>query len=515
MAAALKLLDHRKGAFVNTTPDTGLPPGTTRHRRWNKRLAAQIAALLIGNLMADTVLVAPLLFLPQMLEHFQTDQAAWISSSAVLAGALWAPLLGRSADLHGKRRMLVITLLIGCTGAVICVIAPNMLIFTLGRLAQGAVIASVFLSAAIVRELCEPRIAMPAVGIVTTGTAVLNLGAAFLYENLVAEFGFRIIFVTAAALGAIAAVAVRAVIPESTTITPGRLDVGGALLLGAGLVTVLGYISLGPEIGWFGVIPFAFLGAGVTTLAYWVRHSRRATDPVIDISDLGRPLLLTLLVIVLATGATQSMDQLLSLIAQVSHEQRLGYGLDAQGMLGLLFGIPAVGVVVGGVLSGWLATRIGPAATLAAATTVGTAGAAGMLTGASWLPAAIACSFLLQCTMGALLTTGFNLAGSLVPAHRQAAVSSMVAVVGAFGSVVMTFVGAAVLSSTQTIIDGTAVNSATGVYSYIAIATATLATATVLAVGLTRRRSSRFTAPDGQPCSGERSASLAPPHHPR
>ncbi|MGW4071895.1 hypothetical protein [Nocardia grenadensis] len=131
MAAALKLLDHRKGAFVNTTPDIGLLPGTTRHRRWNKRLAAQIAALLIGNLMADTVLVAPLLFLPQMLEHFQTDQAAWISSSAVLAGALWAPLLGRSADLRGKRRMLVSTLLIGCTGSVICVLVPCQA--TLGR----------------------------------------------------------------------------------------------------------------------------------------------------------------------------------------------------------------------------------------------------------------------------------------------------------------------------------------------------------------------------------------------
>ncbi|WP_280436812.1 MFS transporter [Nocardia carnea] len=486
---------------MDTAPDTHLPPGTTRHRRWNKRLAAQLAALLIGNLMADTVLVAPLLFLPQILEHFQTDQAAWISSSAVLAGALWGPLLGRSADLRGKRRMLVMTLLIGCAGSVLCVMAPNLLVFTLGRLAQGAVIASVFLSATIVRELCEPRIAMPAVGIVTTGTAVLNFGAAFVYENLVAELGFRVVFVTAAALGGAAAVAVRAVIPESTTRTPGRLDVGGALLLGAGLVAVLGYISLGPEIGWFGVTPFALLGAGLAALAYWVRHSRRTADPVIDISNLGRPLLFTLLVIVLATGATQSMDQLLGLIAQVSHEQQLGYGLDAQGMLGLLFGVPAVGVVVGGVLSGWLATRIGPAATLAVATTVGATGAAGMFTGASWLPAAIACSFLLQCTMGALLTTGFNLAGTLVPADRQAAVSSMVSVVGAFGSVVMTFVGAAVLSSTRTIVDGVAVNSATGVYSYIALATATLATATVLAVGLTRRRSSRDTAPDGRPCS--------------
>ncbi|GAA0896862.1 MFS transporter [Pseudonocardia zijingensis] len=485
---------------MNTTSNT------TRHARWNPRLAAQIAALLIGNLMADSVAVAPLLFLPQMLEHFQTDQAAWISAGAMLAGAMWAPLLGRAADIHGKRRMLVITLLVGCAGSVVCLLAPNLWVFVLGRMAQGAVMASIFLSAAIVREICEPRIAMPAVGVVTTGSAVVNFGAAFVLEPLAAAYGFRVVFVTAAVLGAVAAVTVRAVVPESTRRTPGRLDVGGAVLLGAGLAMVLGYISTGPEIGWFGTVPFTLLAAGLIALVCWYLHSLRIAEPVIDISGLGRPLLLTLLVIVIATGATQSMDQLLSLIAQISPEQGLGYGLDAQGMLGLLFGIPAVGIVVGGVLSGWLATRIGPAATLAAATTVGTAGAAGMLAGASWLPAAIACAFLLQCTMGALLTTGFNLAGTLAPADRQGGVSSLVTIVGALGTVLMTFVGAAVLASTQVIVDGTAVNSAAGVHGYIGLAACILATATALAVGLTRTLRKRPTAAGVGPVPAPRPA---------
>jgi MFS family permease len=469
---------------VTTTPIAR--PGPTPHDRWNPRLAAQIAALLVGNLTADAVAVAPLLFLPQMLEHFRTDQAAWISAGALLAGAMWAPLLGRAADIHGKRRMLVATLLVGCAGSVVCALAPNLAVFVLGRMAQGAVAASVFLSATIVRELCAPRIAMPAVGIVTTGAALVNFGSAFVLEPLGAAFGFRVVFVAAAALGAVAAASVRAVVPESPVRTAGRLDVAGAVLLGAGLALVLGYISAGPEIGWAGPIPFALLAAGSGALTWWFLRSRRIADPVIDLGGLGRPLLLTLLVIVIATGATQSMDQLLSLIAQVSSEQGLGYGLDAQGVLGLLFGIPAVGIVVGGVLSGWLATRIGPAATLAAATALGTAGAAGMLAGASWLPGAIACSFLLQTTMGALIGTGFNLAGTLAPGDRQSGVASLVTIVGGLGSVLMAFVGAAVLASTQVVVDGVAVNSAAGVHAYIGLAAATLAAATALAVRLAR-----------------------------
>jgi hypothetical protein len=44
--------------------------------------------ILVGaNLLADVVIVAPLLALPDMMRHFQTDQAAWLNSSAMLAGA--------------------------------------------------------------------------------------------------------------------------------------------------------------------------------------------------------------------------------------------------------------------------------------------------------------------------------------------------------------------------------------------------------------------------------------------
>ncbi len=485
---------------MESTMTTSRPPGGTRHARWNTRLVGQIAALLVATVMADTVIMAPLLFLPQMLEHFETDQSAWIASAAMLAAAMWAPLLGRSADIHGKRRMLVIALLIASTGSVVCVFAPDILVFTLGRLAQGAVGASVFLSATIVRELCEPRIAMLAVAIVTTGGAVFNFGSSFLYEILGAEFGFRIVFVAAAVLGAVAAVSIRAVIPRSTR-TAGRVDVRGAVLMGAGLAMVLGYISLGSEIGWFGVLPFTLLAAGVTAVVCWVLHSRRIPEPAIDISNLGRPLLLTLLVVVLATGATQSMDQLVSLIAQVTPDQQLGYGLGAQGMLGLLFGLPAVGILVGGVLSGWLATRIGPAATLVATTAVGAVGATGMFAGASWLPAAIAFLFLLQCTMGALLTTGFNMAATLASADRQGAIASMVTTMSAVGSMLITFIGAAVLASTQVVVDGTAVNSATGVYSYIGISVGTFVLAGVLAVRLVRKMSPQLAGPGEQESS--------------
>ena len=46
-------------------------------------------------------ITAPLLVLPQMLDYFATDQAAWLNASALLAGVMWAPLLGKCAERQG------------------------------------------------------------------------------------------------------------------------------------------------------------------------------------------------------------------------------------------------------------------------------------------------------------------------------------------------------------------------------------------------------------------------------
>ncbi|WP_312872894.1 MFS transporter [Kibdelosporangium persicum] len=473
---------------MDSTVHTHSPPDRSGHTRWNMRLVGQIAALLLANITADTVIVLPLLVLPQMLDHFHTGQAAWISSTAMLAGAMWAPLFGKSADIHGKRRMLTVALLVACGGALICLTAPNLWIFVLGRMLQGAAVAAVFLTVAIVRDLCAPRIAMPAVGAVTTGAGVVGLAVSANIEPLAAQFGFRIVFVASALFATAAVICIRAFVPESTVRTPGRVDVAGTLLLGGGLVAVLAYISLGPDIGWLSVWALALLAAGVAALTRWYLVSSRIPEPVIDIRNLGRPMVLTLLVVVLANGAVQSMDQLLSLIAQVSADQGLGYGLDAQGSLALLFGLPAIGIMAGGLISGWLAARTDPSVALTGGVLVGTVGTLGMFLGASSFPVAISFAMLLNLSVGSLLASGFNMAAVLTPPERQGVISSMVTVMSAIGSVGVSFVGAAVLSSTSVVVDGATVNSATGVFSYVAIAAGVFVVAAVLACLLVAHR---------------------------
>jgi hypothetical protein len=69
----------------------------------------------------------------------------------------------------------------------------------------------------------------------------------------------------------------------------------------------------------------------------------------------------------------------------------------------------------------------------------------------------------------------------------------------AIGSVILNFVGAAVLKSTQVDVGGVAENSATGVFGYLGIGTGAFVAAGVLAVLLVRTQRRAGVAPAAVP----------------
>ncbi|MGH8965841.1 MAG: MFS transporter, partial [Actinomycetes bacterium] len=385
----------------------------------------------------------------EMLEYFGTNQVAWLNSSALLAGAICSPLLAKSADIYGKRRVLLVTIFVSGAGSVVCLIAPNLGVFLLGRLLQGSAMAVVFLTVALTRQLCPPRVAMTAIGIVTSASAVIGIVEPFLLEPLIAQFGFRSVFAVSVALAAAAALSVSLFIPETPVLgSGGRIDVTGAVLLGGGLAGVLGYASLGQDLGWLSAGMIVLLGAGAAALAGWVVLALRVDDPVVDIRAMSRPLLLTLLAVVLAAGSFQAMIQLNSLIAPVPPELGLGYGLAGTGPNALLFAAPAPGIILGGIFAGWLATRIGPAWTLLGGIAIGTVGTFTMLAGVSTFTLMVVSVGLLGMAAGAINTSGFNLATAQAPPERHGVVSGLVSVMLAVGGAVVNVAGTSVLNAT-------------------------------------------------------------------
>ncbi|MFC7674310.1 MFS transporter [Mycolicibacterium sp. GCM10028919] len=461
--------------------------GDVRPHRSSTRLVVWAAVLTSANVVADVVIGSPMMAMPQLLEHFDTDQAAWLNASAMLAGAIWSPLLAKSADVYGKRRVLVATLLLACAGALVCLVAPNSWIFLGGRFLQGAAFAAVFLTVALVMQICTARRAMAMVGLVTSSSSIVGIVEPFLTKPIIDAFGFRGVFAVAAVLAAVAAVGVRLVIPESPVRSAARIDVVGALLLGVGLGAVLAYISLGADRGWLSMAPL--LVVGLVALSSWTFHVLRIAEPVIDIRALAGPILLALVTLILAAGSFRSMLQLVGLVAYVPSELGLGYGLGDGEAIATLFGAANLGIAVGGIGAGWLAGRIGPAWPLLAGIVLGAAGTFAMVAGVSAPPLAIACSGTLGIAAGAIGASGYNVATSLAAPERQGTTAGLVSIVVALGSVVFTIAGAEVLKASRVpdvIADGAPVSTAAGVHVYIALAGLLFVLATIPAFTLAR-----------------------------
>ncbi len=459
--------------------------------RWSRRLILWVAVLLLANVLADMAIGSPMMVLPQLMEHFDTDQAAWLNTSAMLAGAIWSPLLAKSSDIFGKRRVLIATLLLACAGALVCLAAHNLWIFLAGRMFQGAAFAAVFITVALARQICTPKVAMAVVGLVTSGSSVVGILEPFLMKPIIDVFGYRSVFIAAAVLAAVAALGVRYLIPESPIRTSGRIDVGGALLLGGGLGALLAYVSLGRDVGWLSASMLALLAAGAAALAGWAILALRVDEPIIDIRALSRPILLTLLALVLAAGSFRSMLQLTGIVAQVPPGLGLGYGLGNGEAIAVLLAAPNVGIVIGGICAGWIAGRFDPALPLFAGIAVGTCATFTMLAGMSVLPLALACGALLGMAAGAIGASGYNLATDLAPPERQGTIAGLVSVVLALGSVVVNVAGGEVLKATpvpSTFADGAPVSTATGVHLYVLMAGVLFASAAVPAFILARNR---------------------------
>ncbi|MGH3581472.1 MAG: MFS transporter [Mycobacterium sp.] len=483
-------MQHRRRTFVVKDTLETSAPGAQEHR-WSRRLILWVAVLILANVLADMAIGSPMMVLPQLLEHFDTDQAAWLNASAMLAGAIWSPLLAKSSDIFGKRRVLIATLLLACTGALVCLAASNVWIFLVGRFLQGAAFAAIFLTVALVLQICTPRVAMAVVGLVTSGSSIVGIIEPFVMKPVIDAFGFRSVFIAAALLAATAALCVRYFIPESPIRSTGRIDVGGALLLGGGLGAVLAYISLGRDFGWLSGGMIALLAAGAAALAGWAFLALRVEEPIIDIRALRRPILLTLLALVLAAGSFRSMLQLTGIIAQVPPDLGLGYGLGHGEAVAVLLSAPNLGIVIGGTCAGWIAGRFGPALPLLGGIAVGIVATFAMLAGVSVLPLAIACGAMVGMAAGAIGASGYNLATSIETPERQGTIAGLVSVVMALGSVVFNFAGGEVLKATQipgAFADGAPVSTATGVYLYVAMAGVLFALAAVPAITLARSR---------------------------
>jgi EmrB/QacA subfamily drug resistance transporter len=395
-------------------------------------------------------LVAPALSLIAKDLGTSTGNASWILTAYLLSASVLTPILGRLGDMVGKRRVLLIVLVILAAGTVVSGLATSLPLMIVGRALQGAAGGILPLSIGIVRdELPRERVGI-AVGLLS---AVAGIGAVvgiIAAGPIVDHLSWQWLFWLPLVLIVLAIVGATLGIPESPVRAPGRLDLVGTGVLSTSLVTLMLAVSKGRDWGWTSPTTLTLLAVGVVAMVAFIAIERRVSEPLINMRLMARRGVWTTNVVGLVVGFAL-FGTFLLIPSLLELPAATGYGFGKSVTQAGLFLMPTVlMLLVFGPLSGILAKRVGAKVPLVAGS---------ILVALSYGLLAVAHTSLWQVVVSGLLTgagLGLTFAAmsnaiiDAVPATHTGEAISVNTITRTIGGSIGTSVIAAVISANST-----------------------------------------------------------------
>jgi DHA1 family bicyclomycin/chloramphenicol resistance-like MFS transporter len=141
--------------------------------------------------------------LPNMTAWFQTDYKLMQLSVALYLGvnAVLQLFIGPLSDKFGRRPVILAGAVIFCLATLGCLFAPNVAVFLTFRMIQAAIVTSMVLSRAVVRDMFPQDQAASMIGYVTMGMAVVPMIGPAIGGVLDESFGWQANFWLLLALG--------------------------------------------------------------------------------------------------------------------------------------------------------------------------------------------------------------------------------------------------------------------------------------------------------------------------
>jgi EmrB/QacA subfamily drug resistance transporter len=320
-------------------------------RRWYVLLATALGAF-VATVMGTSVNVA----MPSLVETFDTTfpVVQWVVLAYLLSTSALLPIIGRLADMLGKKAIFVTGFGVYVFGSLLCGLAPTIEALIAMRAVQGigsAILTSVGL--AIVTDVFPAQERGRAIGV--TG-AVLSSGVVIgptLGGFLVGALGWEWVFLSGVPVGLLGALLALRFVPGYERGERQRFDLGGAALLFVALLSLSLALTVGQARGFIDAWVLALFGLSLLSLVAFVGLERRIAQPLLALDLFTDP--------TLSIGLISGFVTFVSIAGTIFLmpfylENVLGY---APARVGLLMSVTPVLLVVMAPVAGWLADRYG------------------------------------------------------------------------------------------------------------------------------------------------------------
>jgi EmrB/QacA subfamily drug resistance transporter len=336
-------------------------------RSWLAILALLVVAGISFAFMQTLVVPA----LPFFQREFNTSAswATWIATGFLLSSSVLTPILGKLGDSYGKKRLLVISLVIFGVASLGAAASTSLAMLVGFRVLQGAGAAVFPLSYGIIRDEFPPERVGFGVGTVSSVFGVGG-GVGLLMSGIIlSTLSWPWLFIIGAVPVLVAAALIAVLVPESRDRVRTRPDWVGGSLLSLALVALLLGVSEGNAWGWTSPGVLGLLLGSAALFWAWVRVERRVEDPMVDMTTFTRRGLAVTNGVTFFIGFAMFGSFLLipgfvqapnGLPAELASQVDYGFGASLA-MTGLFFLPSSILMVLAGPLAGSWSDRVGSA----------------------------------------------------------------------------------------------------------------------------------------------------------
>jgi MFS family permease len=267
--------------------------GPAPHPRPGVLIAAlSLVALTVAVLQTAVV---PILGIIAQQLHASSVAVSWAVTANLLAAAASTPLIGRLADMHNKKYVLLGVLAVVLVGSVMAATTSSLALLIAARVLQGVSYSLYPICVAILRDELPEGSVVGALAVLS-GTLGFGGGMGLVVTGLLMDgtAGYhRVFWLTTGFVVVVTAVALTA-IPSRPGGAEGTIDWLGAAGLAAGLSAALLTITQGNSWGWSSPATLGSAAFGVLVLVSWWMWERRLAHPLVSTEMLTRrPVLLT------------------------------------------------------------------------------------------------------------------------------------------------------------------------------------------------------------------------------
>ncbi|MGD9533994.1 MAG: MFS transporter [Candidatus Nitrosocosmicus sp.] len=311
--------------------------------------------LIILSCIATMVMYAETMLIPAIPTlvddfHINYGLSSWLLTAYLVSAAVMTPIAGKLSDIYGRKKILLIIMLIYTAGVIVGAISNDIYLMIFGRAIQGIGMSMFPIAFGLARDLFPLSKMSIAQGIITSMFAIGSIIGLSVGGIIIQYFGWRMTFITIIPIAIILLFTIKKFINENsycgydtqdlntnskTSVTrleteskqqimekskkpenSGRIDFKGSILL-AILITsfLLGITLLQPnsttsdvssnQHTFFAVLPFFMVS--IASLVLFILVERRAMDPLMNFNIFLEPRILISSIIIMIIGLSMFM----------------------------------------------------------------------------------------------------------------------------------------------------------------------------------------------------------------